>query len=606
VTPPDTSLVRSNVCSDPRTGTEFRYSAARVTASGNIDTAAASPETPCLGASDAIGLKSVRSPGGDALVAWVDERSGESDIYIQRRTAAGDLAVGWPMDGRPVCSAAHCQYDLDVAPDGGGGAWLAWQDYRAGVEGRLYVQHVTAEGSSAPGWPGEGAPACASPGEQAAPRLVADGSGGVFVLWLDRRSGVLDLYGQRFSGSRPTPLWDETGKTLASGSGSRTGLCAAAAGGAGIVVAWQERTGAGTQVRALRVTADGTATSGWAPEGLALNEPNAVVGPPAVAVDSSGNAFVCWAERGEARSGVYAACVTPSGSVASGWPAGGLAVSTAPAGLGAPTLRWAGPTDVMVAWEDWRSGADSDLYLQRITGAGELASGWPAGGLAVSTAAGNQYQPTLAVDAIGAALVTWLDDGEGQQTGLALAAGRAGGLPQLLEVKALPTRVKLVWQLPSSGGVELRVHRRIPAGEWQSREVQPGKESRLVFEDREVQPGDTLEYRLEVRRGPAATFLQPLGVRVPLAPPALALSRARLSVALRSILATVALPTAEPANLELFDVAGRRLVSHPVGSLGVGEHEVQLSLPSRPGRSVYFLRLVQGRQSRVAKVVYLH
>ena len=56
------------------------------------------------------------------------------------------------------------------------------------------------------------------------------------------------------------------------------------------------------------------------------------------------------------------------------------------------------------------------------------------------------------------------------------------------------------------------------------------------------------------------------------------------------------------ARLELLDVAGRRLMTREVGSLGAGEHIVDIGAPSlTPG--VYFLRLVQQDRSTFGRAI---
>lgn len=68
---------------------------------------------------------------------------------------------------------------------------------------------------------------------------------------------------------------------------------------------------------------------------------------------------------------------------------------------------------------------------------------------------------------------------------------------------------------------------------------------------------------------------------------------------------TFTLPTMAAARLELLDLAGRRLRSREIGTLGPGEHSVDLadgeSLPS----GVYFVRIVQGDQSARARAVFI-
>jgi hypothetical protein len=54
------------------------------------------------------------------------------------------------------------------------------------------------------------------------------------------------------------------------------------------------------------------------------------------------------------------------------------------------------------------------------------------------------------------------------------------------------------------------------------------------------------------------------------------------------------LASEEPATLELFDVAGRRVARRAVGSLGAGEHVVELGDTPALKPGLYFMRLEQG------------
>jgi hypothetical protein len=70
------------------------------------------------------------------------------------------------------------------------------------------------------------------------------------------------------------------------------------------------------------------------------------------------------------------------------------------------------------------------------------------------------------------------------------------------------------------------------------------------------------------------------------------------------MLVRFALPSSEPASLELFDVAGRRIAARDVGSLGPGVHAVELAPGSRVRTGVYLLRLTQsGAERRMRAVV---
>jgi hypothetical protein len=65
------------------------------------------------------------------------------------------------------------------------------------------------------------------------------------------------------------------------------------------------------------------------------------------------------------------------------------------------------------------------------------------------------------------------------------------------------------------------------------------------------------------------------------------------------------LPVRAAARLELFDVAGRSVVGRDVGALGPGAHAVNLAERARMRPGLYFVRLKQGANEKVARVTVL-
>jgi len=90
------------------------------------------------------------------------------------------------------------------------------------------------------------------------------------------------------------------------------------------------------------------------------------------------------------------------------------------------------------------------------------------------------------------------------------------------------------------------------------------------------------------------------------ASPAFALEGVRPNPALGGrVLVHFTLPVGEPAELELFDVAGRRVAGREVGSLGPGRHVVDLAAGGRVPPGIYLLRLMQGTNSRAVRAAML-
>jgi len=61
--------------------------------------------------------------------------------------------------------------------------------------------------------------------------------------------------------------------------------------------------------------------------------------------------------------------LTSTGEVAAGWPAGGLPISTLPASQIAAQVVPDGAGGALLAWADFRDGT-IDLYAQRVTAEG--------------------------------------------------------------------------------------------------------------------------------------------------------------------------------------------------------------------------------------------
>ncbi len=148
---------------------------------------------------------------GGLLLAWFDYRpspAGYIEIYAARVLPDGSFPPGWPVNGLRISDDTNLgsEYDPSIAPDGLGGAYVAWVWDRS-TAFPAYVQHITAAGTVAPGWPPHGV-LVAPTNHQIDPQVVADGAGGAIVAW---REAHLDgsrrgIFAQRFGADGPTPV----------------------------------------------------------------------------------------------------------------------------------------------------------------------------------------------------------------------------------------------------------------------------------------------------------------------------------------------------------------------------------------------------------------
>jgi len=147
--------------------------------------------------------KIVAAPSA-VIIAWSDDRvSGDYDIYAQKLGETG--AYQWTADGVGVCvetgdQAAPGLYELNMVSDEAGGAVITWHDPRDAVEGDIYAQRMQGDGS--PAWQANGVGVCLAAGIQGDPHLAPDGTGGAVVAWMDIRVPFsLEIYAQRIIGT---------------------------------------------------------------------------------------------------------------------------------------------------------------------------------------------------------------------------------------------------------------------------------------------------------------------------------------------------------------------------------------------------------------------
>jgi len=130
------------VWSDVRNGNEDIY-AQRVDAAGVVQWAPNGVPL-CLAAFNQSFPAVVSDGAGGAIVTWQDFRSGLTyDLYARRVTAAG--AVQWLGNGVVISTSSGNQTMPAMTEDGAGGAIIAWQDDRLG-NSDILTQRVNGSG----------------------------------------------------------------------------------------------------------------------------------------------------------------------------------------------------------------------------------------------------------------------------------------------------------------------------------------------------------------------------------------------------------------------------------------------------------------------------
>jgi hypothetical protein len=289
------------------------------------------------------------------------------------------------------------------------------------------------------------------------------------------------------------------------------------------------------------------------------------------------------------------------------WVSGGVQLHEGRLGQNSPTLAADGANGVVVAWEDYRNGDQGDIYAQRVLLDGTIAPGWPAEGLAVVSTGDDQYSPTLARDGTQAVLATWVEAPVGHAGSYLKAQPVVDlGFPVLISATATPAHVRILWQARNSAVVTFNVERRLKGQAWAPlSSLHLGPKRRVALDDQSVDEGVHAEYRLSYRDSAETVHLQPVALDVPVAPKVLTLHAVVPHGAQHSLAVVFSLPRGPTPLLDLLDVMGRRVTQQRLDGLEAGEQNVAFTLPTALPAGVYFLRLVQGKEQRVAKTVYI-
>ncbi|MBK7369613.1 MAG: hypothetical protein IPJ04_17495 [Candidatus Eisenbacteria bacterium] len=132
------------------------------------------------------------------------------------------------------------QTELELTPDGTGGAIACWRDRRSGDD--LYAQRI--DDQSQVYWTAHGRAVSSATGAQSGQRLIADGLGGAVVAWVDERA-TQDLYAMHILGStgEPDPAWPSGGKALCIADGQQSRLALADQGDGHGIAFWDHQLG---------------------------------------------------------------------------------------------------------------------------------------------------------------------------------------------------------------------------------------------------------------------------------------------------------------------------------------------------------------------------
>jgi hypothetical protein len=343
----------------------------------------------------------VSDGAGGAIIAWWDNRGTSTDIYAQRIDASGH--VRWTTNGVAIVTTVGDQNALAMVSDGLGGAIIAWQDNRNGADWDIYAQRINALGQVQ--WTTNGVAISTAASNQAEPAIVCDGAGSAIITWIDYRSGTnYDIYAQRIK-SYGVVQWTANGVPISNAANDQTAPTIISDDSDGAIITWSDfRNGTDNNVYAQRINVSGVVQ--WTADGVPISTAVRNQTWPKLISDGSGGAIIAWFEFSTVSDAdIYAQRIDNSGIVQ--WAMNGVAISTATNNQQSHTTISDSAGGAIIAWADYRSGTHWDVYIQRINVSGVVQ--WTTDGVAISTGDFGKGIPHIASDDSGGAIIVWDD-----------------------------------------------------------------------------------------------------------------------------------------------------------------------------------------------------
>jgi hypothetical protein len=573
---------------------------------------------------------------GGSFLAWTDVR-GPNHVYVQHLDATGAVVAGWPANGldvSPLDTSIYANYTvMGIYPSGTGSAIVAWRDSNSPWINSYqplstnWAQRVADPAAGGPRlWQANGVPLTDFVPQG---NTATSGDGGVLLAYTYRDTvhvQKLDGSGTKVFGDLGAPVnthyWPyRTDVPYENPRPASDGL-----GGAFVIWEAYHGNGVGTETAIQHIDATGLVAAGaWGPDGVMVSVdpvwdqaqfwvPEVDKLTSRVIPDGMGGAIVTWDDF-----------VFPRGSVsydglsAQRFSADGTALWDQSASGGNAYVRY----DV---FEDWTyqhglcpdgaggafiayRGTDSPWQagpqygVRYIHAAGADGSRLPGGLLASLTPSNNDAAPDIVSDGLGGAIIAWQRGDIGGTYDIVtqhldnlgnLLQGPDGASLTLDAYDQSSPKVAL------DGGVGAIVS-------WidQRPGIAPSFGTTKVGATTAVGNMFAQQVNSIGQLGGPVIGTYTAGVTPPARPAALAVHGGVPNPAVDRMRIAFSLPGDGAARLEVVDVAGRRVWSQDVGTMGAGRHVADLGATRGAAPGLYFIRLRQGGHTATGRVMLL-
>lgn len=344
----------------------------------------------------------VSDGNGGCLVFWDDALGTYTQIYGQHLNSQG--ARLWGIQGRAVSAYAANQGYSAAVSDGSGGAVVVWRDWRYYTvqNGDTDLRALRLNGEGNPLWGSNLVSTALTP--EGNPFAVGDGMGGVFVCWAtdENNQDNNNVFAQRLN-NFGLKQWGNHGITLCDSAGYQGPPAAALDGTGGLWVVWEDRRSSDTAVYMQHLASDGTAQ--WLANGIIISGTSKRAICPTIVADTSGGAFVLLNVERLSGYGLFVRHIRNVGFILLD---DDQTIYSGPGfGWDGPLPIVAdGGGGCYVVWPDSRSGTER-LYAQHVSAADQVT--FLQNGIPVADFSSYQSYPSMATDGVNGAVCAWRD-----------------------------------------------------------------------------------------------------------------------------------------------------------------------------------------------------
>ena len=308
------------------------------------------------------------APGndGEAVFVWSDTRYGMRNIFAHKVNGDGELL--WGDNGAVVTDLPGRQEDPVAITDGSGGVFIAWVDYRFDEQGDIFFQHLDNNGSIL--LDADGVALAQVVGKQITINMCTDSLGGVFVTWQDKRGGVHDdIYGTHISADHSI-VAPGSGVPIVDATGDQNSKTIEYAGDNQAFIAWADfREGSNADVYAQRL--DISMNSLFQDNGLPVASTEQQELKPRATFVNETTSFIAW-KVGDDNSKILYQFVDEDGLVFNS----ARSISENTALQTAPRVKRSAVGEVFVNWKDLRNDPiNGDQYFQKVDVSGDIQWG---------------------------------------------------------------------------------------------------------------------------------------------------------------------------------------------------------------------------------------